>query len=465
MPIKIYGIILSNVQAKMSPSEGLHRWLAEFLTEISVQIITRFVIVCPSKKYLLDFCYDEGIPTDGFDVVSPAPLQVDNKDTSLPPDQKEEAEALLDIINKMQQIKVWYSPTPFSPWFNKIKVPILICVPDVVLIDFPIGFATHGNDEQRFLDVEQCIRSGQYFLTYSEHIKQHTLMAHYAIDANKVHVVHHAPNNLSRWITFSGPNEQENRVGSLLFCHTLLERALYKATSLGYGARGFTNTSIKFLFYASQVRATKNILTFLRAYNYLLRNRYITHKLILTGHPHSRREVWEFVDNHGLSKDVLFLYGLNNQELAACYKLADLAVNPSLSEGGFPFTFSESLSVGTPVVMARIPVTTEIITDTSLQNMMLFDPYRWEDVASRIEWALNNKQTLLEAQMPFWNTLSKRTWRHVVDEHIEILDRIAEEESEKDISNCTPLKHYVDKEEFFSRFMKKAYQSIIALCR
>jgi len=47
--------------------------------------------------------------------------------------------------------------------------------------------------------------------------------------------------------------------------------------------------------------------------------------------------------------------------IAACYKLADLAVNPSLSEGGFPFTFTEALSVGTPVVMARIPVTEEII--------------------------------------------------------------------------------------------------------
>ncbi|MFD2884495.1 glycosyltransferase [Pseudomonas lini] len=71
----------------------------------------------------------------------------------------------------------------------------------------------------------------------------------------------------------------------------------------------------------------------------------------------------KFISEHGLQNDVLCLYGLSIQELAACYKLADLAVNPSLSEGGCPFTFTEALSVGTPVVMARIAVTEEILVD------------------------------------------------------------------------------------------------------
>ena len=57
------------------------------------------------------------------------------------------------------------------------------------------------------------------------------------------------------------------------------------------------------------------------------------HKLILTGNPEVLPAVKEFIKDHYLQNDVLFLHGLKIQELAACYKLADLAVNPSLSEG------------------------------------------------------------------------------------------------------------------------------------
>jgi hypothetical protein len=116
---------------------------------------------------------------------------------------------------------------------------------------------------------------------------------------------------------------------------------------------------------------------------------------------------------------------LTTRELAACYRLADLAVNPSLSEGGCPFTLTEALSVGTPVVMARIPVTEEVVADEEMRNMMLFDPYDWRDVASRIEWALQHREVLLSAQNEFYLVLSKRTWRDVVDDHVAILDGLA----------------------------------------
>jgi glycosyltransferase involved in cell wall biosynthesis len=138
-----------------------------------------------------------------------------------------------------------------------------------------------------------------------------------------------------------------------------------------------------------------------------------------------------------LENDILCLGGLTTPQLAACYKLADLAVNPSLSEGGCPFTLTEALSVQTPVVMAKIPVTTEIITDKTLQEMMLFDPYNWRDLAARIEWGLNNREELLSKQLELFEVLSRRSWRDVVDEHIRILDKLSSDELESNplISN------------------------------
>jgi len=190
-------------------------------------------------------------------------------------------------------------------------------------------------------------------------------------------------------------------------------------------AKGFQNCELKFFFYASQLRPNKNVLTLLRAYEYLLRRRFIGHKLIMTGNPYGWGPVQQFIEEHHLENDVLFLHGLKVQELAACYKLADLAVNPSLSEGGCPFTFTEALSVNTPVVMARIPVTEEVLTDPELQEMTFFDPYDWQSLAERIEWAMAHRDDLLAIQRRTYTELSQRTWADVVDEHLVMLEQIA----------------------------------------
>ncbi len=180
-----------------------------------------------------------------------------------------------------------------------------------------------------------------------------------------------------------------------------------------------------FYFTRSQFRPSKNVHNLLTAYYHLLKERYVGHKLILTGNPRDMPEIDEFIRDHNLANDVLCLPGLTVPELAACYKLADLAINPSFSEGGCPFTFGEALSVGTPVVMARIAVTEEVITDPELQAMMLFDPYVWQDMADRIEWALENRDSLRAAQLDAYKVISLRTWDNVVADHIDILNRIS----------------------------------------
>jgi hypothetical protein len=75
--------------------------------------------------------------------------------------------------------------------------------------------------------------------------------------------------------------------------------------------------------------------------------------------------------------------------------------------------------------MARIAVTEEVITDPELQAMMLFDPYIWQDMADRIEWAIQNRDRLRSAQMNAFKSISLRTWDDVVADHVKILDRIS----------------------------------------
>jgi glycosyltransferase involved in cell wall biosynthesis len=346
----------------------------------------------------------------------------------------EESEAALmrDMIEARKDIAAWYCPTAFWPHFNDISAPRLMCVPDVVLTEFPTGFALIAGNPllENFRRVEKAIRGGEHFVTYSNQIKWRTLVERYGADPDTVFVVPHGANRLDDLIFVSG--FADNDAATDMLCRRLFRGALHKASS-NTDQHAVLCDEVNFIFYASQFRPNKNVISLLRAYEHLLRRRFIGHKLILTGRPLEKSDVQRFIEDRNLQNDVLFLHGLSEQELAACYRLADLAVNPSLSEGGCPFTFTEALSVGTPAVMARIPVTEEVISDPDLQEWMLFDPYDWMDMADKIEWSLRNLDLLLARQKPYYERLAQRSWHNVVDEYVSALDRIS---SQREAASC-----------------------------
>lgn len=339
--------------------------------------------------------------------------------------QQEEIRRMHAKIGALKDVRAWYCPTAFWPSFHDIKAPRLMCVPDVVLSDFPVGFASVGGDRflGTFKSVELAIKNNDdSFVTYSQAVKWNTLVDRYAVHAARVTVIPHAPNVLKNHIEISGFSDVE--ATSRHYCQTLLRAALQRSTNPDYTST-FENGEVKFIFYASQFRPNKNVLMLLRAYEFLLRKRYVGHKLILTGNPSDMPEIDRFIIEHRLRNDVIFLHGISVSELAACYKLADLAVNPSLSEGGFPFTFTEALSVGTPVVMSRIPVVEEVLTEPQLKEVSLFDPFDWRDCAKRIEWAIDHRDQLLGMQLEIYALLARRTWTDVVAEHVKVLDEIS----------------------------------------
>lgn len=339
--------------------------------------------------------------------------------------QARELQLMREIAEAGAPIDAWYCPAAFWPTFTELQGAKLVCVPDFVVSLFPAPFARLTNERaaQAVRAIERTIRQSSHFVTYSDHTRQVALVDRFGIPAQSVEVVAHAPNDLSSLLRFEGVPDAEAAAAAL--ARTLLLSKLSSATNTRY-AVSFQNDQVAFIFYASQLRPSKNVITLLRAYEYLLRSRYLPHKLILTGDPTSDPEVADFVSDHNLERDVLFLPGMSERELAAFYSLADLAVNPSLSEGGMPFTFTEALSVGTPVVMGNIAVTREVMTDPALREASLFDPYDWRAMAEKIEWALEHKAELYSLQRRFYHeVLAKRTWDSVVAEHIAILDRIS----------------------------------------
>ena len=340
--------------------------------------------------------------------------------------QDVEISRMQGVINGLKEISAWYCPTAFWPEVNDINKPKIICVPDVVVSNFPVEFSKVGGNWalHSFKKIEKTISHGDFFVTYSETTKWKTLVDRYGVSPERIKVIRHAPNALNSWIDAGGPSPSEKMTKA--YCLMLLDEALARNNQALYiGA--LESPEFKYIFYASQVRPNKNIMTLLHAYDYLLKRRFIGAKLFLTGNPISMPEVGNFVRQHGLDRDVIFLQNLTVSELAAAYRMATLAVNPSLSEGGCPFTFSEALSVGTPVVMSRISVTEEVLTNEELQKITFFDPYDWKDCANRIEWGLSHTDELLLIQKKTYAELQGRTWSDVVGEYVEFLEFASEE--------------------------------------
>jgi glycosyltransferase involved in cell wall biosynthesis len=168
----------------------------------------------------------------------------------------------------------------------------------------------------------------------------------------------------------------------------------------------------------------------IKAYEYVLRHKYKQAKLILTGKYDDIPGLETYIKSHRLEFDIISLYHLPEYLLAALYAGAEFVINPSLYEGGFPFTFSEGMSVGTPSIMSRIPQVMEIM-DRYDSESFLFDPYDWKDMAEKIVYAMDHRQEIIQKQEIIYTDLKRRTWDIVARDYVNAFKYfIAKEEAQ-----------------------------------
>ena len=305
-------------------------------------------------------------------------------------------QGLVETVNRSEKVSCWYVPGLFWPEAAELSGCKVFCAPDLVTREYAIGFSRDvTNTEHSTLQCVETLQKGKYFITYCDYIKQSLLIDQFAKPEAHVAVIRHSNNDLSGCIRLDteGLNKtcRSSRDFTEAYCRQL--------SGLG---------DIRYLFYASQFRPHKNILNLLTAYEYLLKSQKISCKLVLTGNVKALGTVKDFVEEHKLDKEVIFCYNVSMQKLAALYACADLTVNPTLYEGGFPFTFGEGMSVGTPSIMSRIPQTQDILEPAGLEEV-LFDPYNWRDLAEKIAYWLPRTEELYQKELPLYREQEKRT--------------------------------------------------------
>ena len=317
---------------------------------------------------------------------------------------------LMFKINKGKfAVDVWYSPAAFWPLFNKIDGPKVINVPDLVTEEF----ATKWGDNKEILystkKCEQTIEEGVFFITYSEYIKESLLIKKFAKKKENVFVIPHSINDLGAYVTIKdakGTLNGKSRVFTEQYCKNLIESAKFNIRDLNTYIYGYNFDDVNYLFYPSQARPHKNLLNLIKAYDKLLRRKYVRIKLFLTCDFNTLPEVKDYIIRNRLQYDILSFYNITTKQLAALYHQACLVVNPTLYEGGFPFTFGEGMSVGVPSVMSRIPQVCEF-TDLYDLDDILFDPYDVEDITNTILYGIENRTCILEKEKKLYDWMKK----------------------------------------------------------
>lgn len=331
-----------------------------------------------------------------------------------------EFEALTKKANKTSEVDVWFLPFPLNEQIGELNKPAVVAVPDIVYLDAPSPFSKNlGDLVASHPKIERTIRKARRVVTYSNYVKNSHVVKKGYKAPELVRVIPHAPISTREVID---PRRALNRYRLQLRAKAIIKGYLQRFDSSN------TNQTLSYLqalpfgdfdyvFLPSQSRPHKNLLNMVKAFERLLRERYLNIKLVLTGS--LPEEVIDYISEKELHKDILSLRHLPPRLHAAFYACARLTISPSLFEGGFPFVFSESLSVNTPVLLSDIPVVREVISETD-RKKICFDPYSIDSMVSKIFWAWENSDDLLEIEKGIDASLKLRTWEDVGNEYVDI---------------------------------------------
>lgn len=319
-----------------------------------------------------------------------------------------ELKQMIKYVNKCN-IDLWYVPNIFWKETLKIKKKRVLVVPDIVYAEYPHLYSVDPVVGTVCSNLDWILAQKPKLVCYSNHVKNRQLIQLRDIKPRNITVIPHGVVDISEHLRMGLPAKE--------IIEIYIRRHSRSIPDISY-VRDMNFAEGRFIIYSSQARFHKNVVGLLRVLDKLLRREHISLKLVLTCSNLSYLK--PFLEELNLTREVIFLPRVTESVLAALNHLAALHVNPTLFEGGFPFTFSEAYSVGTPSIMSSIDVTREYV-DEDLAKVMLFDPYDEEDFIAKVKWGLEHRDELLALEKPLYEKFAKRTWDIVAKEYVDAM--------------------------------------------
>ena len=332
--------------------------------------------------------------------------------------RKHELSRLIDKINACHDIDGWLVPNLFWPEIADIKARTVVVAPDIVFFQFPTHFAK--NFTKVFLERAQIIaRRADHFITYSDFVRDEHLVGGLGVPGPKISVVRHGRVSLSEYLQLGGARPSPELRREIALNIVDVNQNALRGSGLPWTMLDFDKA--RYLFYSSQMRHHKNIFLLIKVVEELNRKDKIDIRLILTANLYESDRIVQYVNDRGLNDIILSAHDIPSKLLAAMASLATLAITPTLFEGGFPFTFCEAYSVGTPSIISNIPVVREVMDNFSpeMRERTLFLAHNAASLKSKILWGMENREALFLLQAELYDAYP--TWEEVAGQYLKIV--------------------------------------------
>lgn len=272
-----------------------------------------------------------------------------------------------------------------SPFFINKDVKKILTVHDLIPILFaeklPFFYKFWGPTLKLIKNRPDCI------ITDSVNT-QKDLINYLKIPEEKIKVIPLAPNKNFKFIKNKSPIQEE--------------------LELKY------NIPSSFILYAGSVEIRKNIPFLIKSYYKLLKSG-VKSKLILIGSlGYGSEEILKTVEDLGLSKQVIFLGYVPDQDLIKFYNTADLFVFPSLYEG-FGLPPLEAMACGCPVITSNTSSLPEVVGNAGFT----LDPVDYDSFAEAMYQILTSEtlknemrdKSLERSKIFTWDKTASETWK------------------------------------------------------
>lgn len=312
------------------------------------------------------------------------------------------------------------------------RKPLVVQIPDIVFMEFPDHFKGDAGALALMERIRYVGRHARAVVCPSDYVKATHLVRGLGLPDSKVHVINHAPMRLD--VAFAQACAARGlapaKAAAVAICREFQEASMLGATYLrrvggsAYWLARARDRSVwdrPKLYFPTQYRPYKNIELAIEAVARLRDRHGLLVSLFITGDLAVSKKAFQLIDKLRLHDQVIPLPRVPLDAHAALYKAADLAIAASSFEGGFPFIFSEAVSLDTPIVMARIPVTLEKIHGPMLEAMT-YDPLDLDGLARLVRKELESPSLIGPQRALFQEIYGNRTWTTVAQDYLRALE-------------------------------------------
>lgn len=404
-------------------NEGIHRVLGFAVEGAAVDGEFRFVVCVPTgmaETVREDFRQLAAKEGEDWDVVEPPqdfnPI-IGAKARSIGSQLGISEAAILQAMfaNESLTVAAWIVSFPHFTGAMLLDAPKTTLLPDAIPYDFPIGWGAQAWAENTGWDAwrqnaGRALRLSGSVVAHSKHVAVKHGIQLLGCTPEQIVINPHPPPDLSPLTPATSDRHRtaESRfLAANLLRHHSAERGWPYLSTLPFD-------DIDYIAVSTQDRPTKNLYAVGEAVRRLVRHNHANYKMLTTARFQDSSE-WSLfpslLNADGLDIDILSIPDLPRSVHAAFYHSAAVTVHPAFYEGIVgSLAFFESVSVGTPCLLANGPHVEELLQTEPDLYPWIFDPYDIDRLVALILEVSSRREEVVDLQLQIYDRLAKRGW-------------------------------------------------------